>query len=53
MHLLTTPLPHRGLRREVRQEREGNAIWLSAEMTSPYAFYQLLAQRRGRLGAHP
>ena len=39
VHLLTTPLLTDSSGEKFGKS-EGNAIWLSAEMTSPYAFYQ-------------
>jgi tyrosyl-tRNA synthetase len=39
VHLLTTPLITDSAGNKFGKS-EGNAIWLSAEMTSPYAFYQ-------------
>ena len=39
VHLLTTPLITDAAGTKFGKS-EGNAIWLSAEMTSPYAFYQ-------------
>ena len=39
VHLLTTPLITDASGTKFGKS-EGNAIWLSAEMTSPYAFYQ-------------
>ena len=39
VHLLATPADHR-LRGQKFGKSEGNAVWLTAEMTSPYAFYQ-------------
>src|SRR6478672_6237419 len=38
-HLLATPLITDSTGRKFGKS-EGNAVWLSAEMTSPYAFYQ-------------
>jgi tyrosyl-tRNA synthetase len=39
VHLLTTPLMTDAAGNKFGKS-EGNAIWLSADMTSPYAFYQ-------------
>ncbi len=39
VHLLTTPLVTDSAGNKFGKS-EGNAIWLSADMTSPYAFYQ-------------
>ncbi|WP_353953523.1 tyrosine--tRNA ligase [Knoellia sp. S7-12] len=39
VHLLTTPLVTDSAGNKFGKS-EGNAVWLSAEMTSPYAFYQ-------------
>ena len=39
MHLLTTPLVTDAAGNKFGKS-EGNAVWLSADMTSPYAFYQ-------------
>jgi tyrosyl-tRNA synthetase len=39
VHLLTTPLIT-DVSGDKFGKSEGNAVWLSAEMTSPYAFYQ-------------
>jgi len=39
VHLLTTPLVTRADGTKFGKS-EGNAVWLSAELTSPYAFYQ-------------
>ena len=39
VHLLATPLITDGARQKFGKS-EGNAVWLSAEMTSPYTFYQ-------------
>ena len=39
VHLLTTPLLTDAAGNKFGKS-EGNAIWLSPEMTSPYAFYQ-------------
>ena len=39
VHLLTTPLVTDAAGNKFGKS-EGNAIWLSADMTSPYAFYQ-------------
>jgi tyrosyl-tRNA synthetase len=39
VHLLTTPLVTDASGQKFGKS-EGNAIWLSADMTSPYAFYQ-------------
>ncbi|CCH76376.1 Tyrosyl-tRNA synthetase [Nostocoides japonicum T1-X7] len=39
VHLLTTPLITDSSGQKFGKS-EGNAVWLSAEMTSPYAFYQ-------------
>ncbi|MFW5470043.1 tyrosine--tRNA ligase [Knoellia sp. CPCC 206435] len=39
VHLLTTPLVTDAAGNKFGKS-EGNAVWLSAEMTSPYAFYQ-------------
>jgi tyrosyl-tRNA synthetase len=39
VHLLTTPLVTDSAGNKYGKS-EGNAIWLSADMTSPYAFYQ-------------
>lgn len=39
VHVLTTPLLTDGAGSKFGKS-EGNAIWLSAEMTTPYAFYQ-------------
>ena len=39
VHALTTPLLTDSRGRS-SASREGNAVWLSADMTSPYAFYQ-------------